>query len=341
MNRLFAITLLAAIPFAASAESPAAATAALPELPRGVSSFGAVTVGDYLYAYGGHAGKAHTYSSDTTSGDFHRLNLLKPEKWEKLDGGVAVQGTALVAHGDKIYRVGGLQPMNKKEEKTDIRSLASVSVYDTKAGKWAEAEPLPEARSSHDAIVVGDTLFVFGGWQLNGSSAAGKSVWLNHGLSLDLSKTGAKWEIVKQPFQRRALTMAAFDGKVCVIGGLGEKSTDAGINIYDPKSATWSTGPAIPGDKMNAFSPSAATLDGKLYLTPKDGKVYRMTEKKDAWETVGEFKQGRFVARMVGHGKNLIVVAGASPAGMLASLEAIVPATVGKVSAPATAEKVQ
>lgn len=328
MNRFVAIMMLVACPLVVRAEST---PQTFPELPRGISSFGAVTVGDYLYVYGGHAGKAHSYSMESTSGDFHRINLTKPEKWEKLDGGVAVQGTALVAHGSNIYRVGGLQAFNKKEEKTDIRSQASVSVFDTKTLKWSNAESMPEARSSHDAVVLGDTLFVFGGWQLNGSSTGGKAVWPTTGLSLDLSKKDAKWQVVPQPFQRRALTMAPFDGKIYVICGLGEKATDEAINIYDPKTKTWSVGPAGPGDKLNAFSPASAVLNGRLYLAPKDGKVYRLTEKKDAWEIVGEFKQARFVARLVSHGDHLIVIAGASLTGMLGSLESIKPASVGKV----------
>ena len=329
MTRLLTLGLLAVLPLAARAE--------LPDLPRAVSSFGAVTVGDHLYVYGGHAGKAHSYSADTTSGDFHRLNLAKPDKWEPLAGGLSVQGTALVAHKDTIYRVGGLHATNKKEEKTDIRSQASVAAFDTKAGTWADAEPLPEARSSHDAVVVGDTLFVFGGWQLNGGSTNGRAKWLDHGLALDLAKPKAKWQVVKQPFQRRALTMAAVDNTVYVVGGLGEKATDATVNIYDPKTGAWTTGPANPGDKMNAFSPAAAVLDGRLHLAPKDGKAYRLTEKKDAWEVVGEFKTPRFVARMVGHGKTLVVVAGATEKGMQASLEAVVPAAVGKAPEPVKA----
>jgi N-acetylneuraminic acid mutarotase len=314
-----ALTLLACLSFSASAF---AADNKYPDLPKAFSSFGAVVVGDDVYVYGGHAGKAHSYSLETTLGDFRRLNLKNPTRWEELPAGPPVQGTAVVAHGTKIYRIGGMQPQNSKQGKTNIISLASVSAFDVKEGKWADIAPLPEARSSHDAVVVGDTLLVFGGWQLKGSSK--ESEWLNHGVSLDLTNPQAKWEVIKQPFSRRALTMASFDGKAYVIGGMGANGMEQTVNIYDPKSKEWSTGPTVPGGKMNGFTASSAVANGNLYLTPYDGKVFRLSAKKDAWEEVGKLEQSRFVARMVAGAKDtLVVIAGASQDGMLANLEGV------------------
>ena len=55
-----------------------------PDLPAAFSSFGAAVADDYVYVYGGHTGKAHSYSVETTQGEFRRLSLKKPEKWEEL-----------------------------------------------------------------------------------------------------------------------------------------------------------------------------------------------------------------------------------------------------------------
>jgi N-acetylneuraminic acid mutarotase len=294
-----------------------------PDLPAGFSSFGAAVIDDYVYVYGGHSGKAHSYSTETTRGDLCRLNLKKPDKWEELPGGPKLQGLALVAHGGKLYRIGGMQPQNSKSEKTDIRSQAGCAVFDPATKKWTDIEPMPEPRSSHDAAVVGDTLFVFGGWTL---AEGGKREWLGHGLQLDLSKPGAKWEQVKQPFQRRALTVAAFEGKVYVICGLSADGMQKAVNIFDPKSATWSEGAPVPGMEMNGFTPASAVHGGRLYLTPTDGSLYRLSDKKDAWEVVGKLEKGRFVARMVaGPNGSLVVIAGAAQGTMLASVESVSP----------------
>jgi N-acetylneuraminic acid mutarotase len=293
-----------------------------PDLPAAFSSFGAAVVGDHVYVYGGHAGKAHSYSTETTCGEFRRLNLKQPTKWEELAAGPKLQGLALVAHNGKVIRVGGMQPQNSKTEKTDIRSQTGVASFDPATGKWTDLAALPEPRSSHDAVVLGDTLYVFGGWTLGGTS---KGTWIDHGLSLDLSSPGEKWEKVKQPFQRRALTAAVFEGKVYVIGGLKDAGgISKGVDIFDPKSGEWTTGPEVPGEGMNGFTPASAVEGGRLYLTPRDGAVLRLSDKKDKWEEVGKLAQARFVARMVaGPSGSLVVLAGASPGGMLATVESV------------------
>ena len=304
--------------FPASADTPR-----YPDLPAPMSSFGAAVVGDHVYVYGGHTGKAHNYSTETTLGAFRRLDLKKPDKWEDLPGGPKLQGLALVAHGGKLYRVGGMQPQNAKSEKSDTRSLAGCAVYDPAAGKWSDVEPLPESRSSHDAAVVGDTVCVFGGWRLNGPD--GKSEWYAHGWSLDLASPGAKWRKVDQPFQRRALTMAVHRDKAYAIGGLNAKGEMVvAVNVFDPKAGTWTESAPLPGEKSNGFTPASAVVDGRLYVTPADGKVYQLNEKADAWTEVGAVKEKRFVARMVaGPEHRLVVLAGSAVGTPLASLEAI------------------
>lgn len=306
------------------ASLPAAAdTPRYPDLPRALSSFGAAVAGDHVYVYGGHSGRAHSYSTETTRGEFFRLDLKKPTKWEALPGGPKLQGLGLVAHRGKLYRVGGMQPQNAKGEKTDTKSQASCAVFDPATGQWAEWAPLPEPRSSHDAAVVGGTLYVLGGWRLNGKD--GKSEWHDHGWSLDLTRSDATWQKVEQPFRRRALTVAGHDGKLYVLGGLNAKGeTELTVNVYDPQAGTWSDGASLPGEKMNGFTPASAVAGGRLYVTPADGHVYRLTEKGDRWEEAGKLKDSRFVARMVaGPDKHLLVIAGAAPGTLLAAVEAV------------------
>src|SRR5688500_5501399 len=88
-----------------------------PPVPRAVSSFGAAVSDGWLYVYGGHCARTHQYSTEAVVGTFHRLKLSNPKAWEELPGGPPLQGLALVAHGGKIYRVGGMQPRNKPGEK--------------------------------------------------------------------------------------------------------------------------------------------------------------------------------------------------------------------------------
>src|SRR5262249_47107205 len=162
--RSFAMSIrslpFAALPLALAGMLAAAEAPKFDPLPHKVSSLGACFSDGYVYVYGGHTGVTHTYSTETTTGKFFRAKL-GGGKWEELTAGPAAQGLALVAHKGKIYRIGGMQPRNKPKEKPDARSLTDFAVYDPKTEKWADLTALPEGRSSHDAVVVGDKLYVF------------------------------------------------------------------------------------------------------------------------------------------------------------------------------------
>ncbi|MBI1831475.1 MAG: hypothetical protein HYR84_08500 [Planctomycetes bacterium] len=293
-----------------------------PPMPEAFSSFGAAVCDGYVYVYGGHIGKTHTYSTAAVTGKFRRLNLADPKAWEELASGVGIQGLALVAHQGKLYRIGGMQPRNKPDDDADSISIASAEMFDPKLGKWATLPDLPAGRSSHDATVVGDRIVIVGGWQLHGQGK--KSVWHDTTLVMDLSKHPLKWESIPQPFKRRALNVAALDGKVYVVGGMGPDGMHKAVDILDLKSRQWSQGPALPGPARNGFTPAVCANAGKLYASPADGKLYRLSAKHDAWDNFGVLEKQRLVHRIVPAGAHsLLVLGGASQAGNVAHVEAI------------------
>ena len=100
-------------------EASSSNTPHFPDLPEGLTSFGAAVWGDDLYIYGGHYGRAHEYYIKGQSKDFLRLNLKHPKAWEHLPAGPRLQGLAMVAHAGKIYRIGGFAAHNKQGEDQD------------------------------------------------------------------------------------------------------------------------------------------------------------------------------------------------------------------------------
>lgn len=298
---------------------------ALPPLPQAVSSFGAAVTDGWVYVYGGHRAKTHNYSTEAVVGTFHRLKLSAPKTWEPLPGGPPSQGLALVAHGGKLYRIGGMQPRNKPGDKADNHSLADCACFDPNVGKWMPMPDLPAPRSSHDAVVIGDKIVVVGGWNLKGAGT--KSVWHSDALVLDLGKSPLQWQSIKQPFQRRALAAAAHDGKVYVIGGMTEETkTVLTTSILDPATGDWTTGPDIPSPRRNGFAPGACALDGKLYVSPSDGRVLRLDAGQKSWDEVGLLQQPRIVHRLLpGGGNALVVLGGAAGGDNIALSEVVVP----------------
>lgn len=298
----------------------------LPPLPDKISSFGAAVLGDDLYVYGGHTGAAHAHSKDNLSLKFSRLNLKSASGWESLPMGPGLQSPALVAHKGMLYRVGGLSCLNAAGEPDELVSLADVERFDPPANKWTAATPLPEPRSSHDAVVVGDLLYVVGGWNLGKDQK-----WHDTALVADLSQPTLVWkELPKQPFKRRALGVAYHAGRVYAIGGMSETGPSVEVHYFDTATQTWSAGPMVPGMTgapgdhaavMNGFGCSAFEFDDRLLLSTMDGAVHALAADGKAWSTVGKLQSPRFFHRMVPHGGELLFVGGAARGGHLDSIE--------------------
>jgi N-acetylneuraminic acid mutarotase len=266
-------------------------------MPKAVSSFGATLCDGYLYIYGGHAGKTHSYDTASVLGSFHRLNLASPQEWEELPGGPIAQGLNLVSHQGKIYRIGGMQPRNAPGEAADNHSLSEVSRYDPKSRRWEELPPLPAGRSSHDVVVTGDLLVVVGGWQLRGRNQV--PLWHDTTLLVDLKQQPWKWQSLPQPFRRRALAAVAIGEKVYVVGGLSPDGPEPRLDILDLTTRQWSRGPDLPGKERAAFAPAACAHKGQLIVSTSEGLLYRLVSDGQRWEKVGQASRKRQVARLL------------------------------------------
>jgi N-acetylneuraminic acid mutarotase len=316
---LFAI---GSISLAACSVSRSADPPPFPVLPESSSSLGAVACDGWLYVFGGHTGKTHEYSTESVSGKFRRIRLDGGTKWEELPGGPGLQGMNLAAAHGKIYRVGGMQPRNAPGEPSDNVSVAAAMKFDPATKQWSALPDLPEPRSSHDVVALDDQLYVVGGWNMRGRDQP--TMWPKSAYVLDLQQPGAKWQSIAQPFQRRALTAAAANHKLYVIGGFTEESDTAeSVNIFDPKTGQWTDGPPIPGDGVG-FAPAACESGGRVFVSTSKGRVYSLNAAGDQWVEVGEMKVPRMVHRMVPlRADALIAVGGASHKGDARIVEVI------------------
>lgn len=283
----------------------------MPPLGQGITSFGAAVAGDWLYVYGGHFGGAHHYAENEQSGDFQRLNLKDGAVWEKLPGGPKRTGLAMVAHEGIIYRVGGFVARNKESEDQDLASESDAAKYDPATKNWTALPSLPSGRSSLDAAVLDGRLYAIGGWTLAGKE---KTVWHNNGLVYDLASKTAKWEEIPVPFHRRALSVAAHDGKLYAIGGMQEQGgPTTRVDVFDPKSGEWSEGPSLLGGPMDGFGNSSFASGGKLYVSTMSGSLQRLSSDGKKWEVVGQLDSPRFFHRMLPWTDgSLVAVGGAS-----------------------------
>lgn len=292
-----------------------------PSLPEPTSSFGAVALDGWLYVYGGHVVPTHSYSTESGSGRFHRLRLGGGTAWEALPGGPKLQGMNLAAHGQYVYRVGGMEARNTPGAKPDLHSVAEVARFDPPSQNWDRLPPLPEGRSSHDVVAVGNRLYVVGGWNMQGGS---RSEWAETVATIDLAQAAPAWSTIAQPFKRRALVAATLDARVYVIGGIDHTDkVQLTVNVLDTTTATWSEGPPLPKGAINGFSPAAAVHAGRLYVSVGDGGLHRLSSDGASWEPVSKGTP-RIVHRMVVDGDRLLILGGASKGTNLDLVEAVV-----------------
>ncbi len=289
-----------------------------------VNSFGGAVLGDWLYVYSGHTGRVHEYSVETTSKHFRRLNLKDHTTWEELPLDRQVQGVALVTDGTYLYRVGGMLPKNQPGKDHDLESVADFARFDPTSKTWTSLAPLPEGRSTHDAVVIGQTVYVVGGWTMNG--AWQKAKFNENVAAFDLSKPEAGWKTIEQPFRRRALSVGQAEGKLYVLGGLNDAlKIERRVDVYDPATGSWTFGPELPGNAKNdGFGTSSFNVEGRLYYSGVAGQIFRLDPQGKAWELVGAWSLPRTNHRLLpGPDHSLLAVGGGSKGKQTLIIEAV------------------
>jgi hypothetical protein len=66
------------------------------------------------------------------------------------------------------------------------------------------------------------------------------------------------------PGPRTEVTGTAWNGRIIAVGGLDDTgSAMSNVDIYDPETDTWTSGPALP---VGLHHTAVATLDGRVYV---------------------------------------------------------------------------
>lgn len=316
--RLFLVLLLFA--GIARAEQESAALPSLADLPVGITSFGATFHGNAIYVYGGQLGPAHSYSRDEVSKPLYRLAYSGEARWEELPSDEPALGPALLGHSSGVIRIGGMQPRNAKGEESAMFSVPFVRRFDPETGEWSKLPDLPRGRSSHDAWIVGDRIYVAGGWEMRGPGQSSR--WAGTVEVLDLSAEKPAWRSIPQPFFRRALAVAVLDGELYCLGGLdkaGETSLE--VDVLDLGTEEWRKGPSLPDGPLKGFGIAAGVERGRLHVAGFSGVVHVLAENGE-WEEKGKLEHGRMFGRIVDPPEApLVILGGAEKGGRPLALE--------------------
>jgi N-acetylneuraminic acid mutarotase len=269
-------------------------------LPFPITSFGAATIGSKLYVYGGHTGDAHAYFNEDQNDKLLMLDSASDSpKWTELSTNEKLQGLGMVAYKNEVIIVGGFTAMNKQGEKQNLKSQTYVRAFDVEKKSWRDLPALPEPRSSHDAALVGNTIYVVGGWNMHGD---GDTTWHTTAWGLDMSAADPAWKkIADPPFTRRAVATVAHENKLFVIGGMNEKGGPTKeAEYFDTETNTWHDAASIIGkEAMAGFGASGWSINGTLYITNHEGDVACWDEAAKSWNAVGKTKDARFFNRLL------------------------------------------
>ena len=308
---------------------PAVTTGTVTVMPEAFTSFGACEQGGYLYMIGGHTGQPHEYDRDGFNRNFYRLSLRDRASWEILPGGAPLQSVALVSDGRQLYRVGGMTALNAKGEKQKLESTLDVKAFDPLTRQWSDLPSLPEARSSHDAIIHDGKLYVIGGWKLAVDALekeADEGAWHNTGLVLDPNAAKPEWKSFEQPFKTRAIALAISGKHIYVVGGMNEEGITSAVHLYDVTENKWSKGPDLPGF---AFGTSAYAAHGRVYATNWEGTLYSHAAGEEAWRAEATLTFPRFFHRLVAANGEFAVIGGVSRGGQIRNIEWVTPGNKG------------
>ena len=288
------------LPAAENTKAKLSCATPFPGMPVGVTSFGGAVASGHLYFYGGHCGNAHEYYDSGQNGQLYRLNIenASTSKWESVCESGGLQGLAMVEHDGDLYRVGGFKAHNAKGEKHNLHSVAEFAKFDFDTKTWKNLSPMPVPRSSLDAVVVNDTLFVVGGWTMKGEN---ETKWCSDALSIDLSKENANWNTIKVPFQRRALSVGFQGDQLYAVGGMRKKGGPTSeVMVYNIANQTWSSGPELPGaSRMEGFGSSCFNVGGRLVVSTYGGEVLQLNDDQSGWEKLYQLETSRFFHRLL------------------------------------------
>lgn len=231
------------------------------------SSFGTIQHNGLLYMCGGHQGPEHTYPEESFTDNFNvydkRINAWRelaprPQK---------AHGYTLAAKGNYIYAFGGFT--FSANHKPGWKSITTVDRYDIRTNTWTTVADLVKPRSSNVSVTVDDKVYLIGGWDSTPKSNNDYEGTFHNTVEIfDLNTEKVSLAPYQMPAPlRRAFTGVEYDGKILLVGGLGQGASHfdliSNVTLMDPKTGISSELPKLP---FATFAPAAEVIGNELFV---------------------------------------------------------------------------
>lgn len=197
-----------------------------------------------------------------------------------------------------IVLIGGWWIVNQVQERNAITAEILGD-----SNRWSRLSPLPTARYGLAAAVDQALIYAIGGFSHQGPTGA-----------VERYNPGKKqWETLSsKPTPVYEIQAAVMGGKIYVPGGkLENKEVTAVLEIYDPRSDTWTRGADLI-EKRSAYA--LVAFEGNLYLFGGwDGRkfvdtVYRYEPAEDRWTELAPLPSSRgYLGAVTANGRILVI----------------------------------
>lgn len=172
--------------------------------------------------------------------------------------------TATVLSDGRVLVVGGFHPGDTFSNRGDSESLNTVELYDPRYNRWTPAASMDHRRARHTATLLTDGRVLV----LGGISSTMQPNW-----SWSLPDQGElydprtdRWSLTVPGLRGRQGHTATLlpDGRVLVVGGIGETGPESGAKLYDPFGETWAV--AAPPGVLRDLHTATLLPDGRVLV---------------------------------------------------------------------------
>jgi N-acetylneuraminic acid mutarotase len=217
--------------------------------------------------------------------------------------------------GGQVYLFGGMSKAQYERGPADDATQSALNVYDPATDSWAERAAMPIDSGDVSAVTVGGFAYVFAGIG-SGGSFIGRAYRYDAGANM--------WrERAPMRVKRTNFDTVAVGNKVYIIGG-SEQGDDgleatgwlaqAGIEIYDTVTDSWSAGALAPGAINNG---SSCALGSRIYVFDGtvSGATYIYDTTTNSWSEGARAPQARQWASCVTQTDVILLMGGRTPLG--------------------------
>jgi N-acetylneuraminic acid mutarotase len=227
----------------------------LPDMPVEKWEPGTVVLDGKLYLFGG-------YTSGVVSSKISNVYDPADGSWTRIqDLPSAITHMNMVLDGRTVWFAGGYKDGYKGH------TIAEVWSYDVDLDRYTAAPLLPATRGGGGLALIGRRLHFMGGVEADRDTDSSDH-WV---LDLDAWAEGrAEWQdAAPMPVPRNQFSCVVVGGKIYAIGGQFHHDSmqldQARVDIYDPVTDSWSSGPSLPKGHSHA---EGATFvhSGRIYM---------------------------------------------------------------------------